>query len=63
MAKVWIATDEPVVDESMTILKIFSNAEAADKYRESKMVRVEGLQPWDTVFIEEWEVDDGEATA
>lgn len=55
--KVWIATNIPDgYGEDLKILAVFPTAEAADRYREEHMVRVEGLKPWDDVEIQEWEV-------
>ncbi len=55
--KVWIVIQYGKVDESDKIVSVHFSLESADAVRESKMVRIEGLKPWDSVDVEEWEVN------
>lgn len=53
---VWIVVEWGYVDESDKIVGVYATADGAHVKRESMMVRVEGLEPWDTADVEAWEV-------
>jgi hypothetical protein len=54
--KVWLVIEWGDVDESDKVVGVYATEEGAQAKRESMMVRVPGLDPWDLAGVEEFEV-------
>ena len=53
---VWLVIEWGDVSSDDKVVGVFGSKESAEAKRESIMVRVPGLEPWDTAGVEEWEV-------
>lgn len=56
MTKVWLVVEMGDVDQSDTVVGAFGSEASADAEREKRMTRVDGLNPWDTCYVEMFEV-------